>query len=87
MTNTTVFEAMGMVRDSLIRESLTFFEAQAPTSRAQQPNAFSRFINSGWGVAVICAFVGLGVLTGMIFVLRTPLRRGSCYLQEEGYVV
>ncbi|MBE6586748.1 MAG: leucine-rich repeat domain-containing protein [Ruminococcaceae bacterium] len=67
MKNTTVFEAMSMVRDSLISESLTLFEAQAPTSRTQQPNAFSRFINSGWGVAVICFLVGVSVMTGILW--------------------
>ena len=72
MKNTTVFDAMSMVRDNLITESLSLLETPAAAARPKSPHAFSRFINSGWGVAVICACVGLAVMAGILLAGQNP---------------
>ena len=35
--------------------------------RERGPSAFSRFVNSGWGVAIICALVAVSVMGGIIW--------------------
>lgn len=72
MKNTTVFNAMSMVREDLITESLTFFEVTYAGDIPKRPSVFSRFINSGWGVAMICAFVSLSVLSAIIWAGNNP---------------
>ncbi len=72
MKNTTVFDAMSYLRDELIDESLMFFASPVPEDRSKHPGVLTRLINSGWGVAIICAFVGLGVIAGMMWAGQNP---------------
>ena len=66
MTGQVAFEAMTHLGDDLITEAaelLGFLDEPAPLAakppREYRENLFSRFFNSGWGVAVICAVVYL----------------------------
>lgn len=66
MKGMALFAGMSDVRDSLIEESLMLFDTPAEELCPKGQNAFSRFLSSGWGVAVICTVVSLGVLMGII---------------------
>ena len=79
MTGQVAFEAITNVRDDLITEAaelLGFLDEPAPLAakppREYRENLFSRFFNSGWGVAVICAVVSLSVLGGIIWAGQRP---------------
>ena len=71
MKRTSMLNAMSLVSDQLITESLTLFEMPAAEGN-QRPKALSRFFNSGWGVAVICACVGLAVMAGILLAGQNP---------------
>ena len=63
------FAAMEALPDGMLAEAenaLIAAEGGLPAPR-KSPNGFSRFLNSGWGAAVISGVVALGVL---IFVIR-----------------
>ena len=79
MTGQVAFEAMNNLRDDLITEAaeiLGFLDEPAPAfakpAREHRENLFSRFFNSGWGVAMICAVVSLSVLGGIIWAGQRP---------------
>ncbi len=72
MKNTTVFDAMGMVRESLITESLTLFELPATAVRPRRKERFYSFMSSNWAAAIICAFVGISVIAGIAWVGNNP---------------
>ena len=72
MNGITAFEAMSNVGAGLILESaeklgLLGCPAVAIHKKEKGTGAFSRFINSGWGVAAVCAFVAVGVMGGIIW--------------------
>ena len=86
MTGQVALEAMTDMRDSLILEAaeiLGFLDGSAPLAakppREYRENLFSRFFNSGWGVAVICAVVSLSVLGGIIWAGQRPPAGGPGY--------
>ncbi|MBE6558456.1 MAG: leucine-rich repeat domain-containing protein [Ruminococcaceae bacterium] len=73
MKGRKAFEAMNNVSDKLITESgekLGFLprEGGAPVlGKAPKRRAFSNWLNSGWGVAAVCALVSVGVLGGILW--------------------
>ncbi len=67
MNRLSLLDTVGRIDTDLIEESLELFDADVLPPVTKTPNAFIRFMNSGWGVAVICAFVGVGVLSGIIW--------------------
>ena len=72
MNGITAFEAMSNVSDSLIMEAaekLGAWDASAMRAPREKkaPGAFSRFMNSGWGVAAVCALVAVSVMGGIIW--------------------
>ena len=76
MTGRDAFEAMGGISDKLIMEAgdrLGILNTGVVKSKkAKAPSAFSRFINSGWGVAAVCALVAVGVMGGIIWAGNQP---------------
>ena len=76
MTGRDAFEAMSGISDKLIMEAgdrLGILNAGVVKSKkAKAPSAFSRFINSGWGVAAVCALVAVGVMGGIIWAGNQP---------------
>ncbi|MBE6559212.1 MAG: hypothetical protein E7661_09435 [Ruminococcaceae bacterium] len=68
MRGITAFTCMSDLRDHLIEESLALFDTPKAAFRKKQ--AFSRFMNSGWAAAIICLFVGAGVLFGVLWAGR-----------------
>ncbi len=69
MKGLTIFEAMNDMNDDLIMSA-----AITNTSKAnlRRPSVFRRFINSGWGVAAVCALVSVSVLGGIIWAGLQP---------------
>ncbi len=76
MTGRDAFEAMSGISDKLIMEAgdrLGILKASVMKSKkVKAPNAFSRFVNSGWGVAAVCALVAIGVMGGIIWAGNQP---------------
>lgn len=72
MKGMALLASMSDVRDSLIEESLMLFDTPAEELCPKGQSAFSRFLNSGWGVAMICTVVSLGVLMGIIRAGQNP---------------
>ena len=72
MKGMALLASMSDVRDSLIEESLMLFDTPAEELCPKGQSAFSRFLNSGWGVAMICTVISLGVLMGIIRVGQNP---------------
>ena len=72
MKGMTLLASLSDVRDSLIEESLMLFDTPAEELCPKGQGAFSRFLNSGWGVAMICTVISLGVLMGIIRAGQNP---------------
>ncbi len=72
MKGMTLLASLSDVRDSLIEESLMMFDTPAEELCPKGQSAFSRFLNSGLGVAMICTVVSLGVLMGIIRAGQNP---------------
>ncbi len=70
MSYLALLDTVGRIGTDLIEESLELFDTDVLPPVTKTPNAFTRFMNSGWGVAMVCAFVGLGVLTGIVWAGR-----------------
>lgn len=68
MTGKTVFEKITDVSDEFLEEAAFIPEAGSVISqrRASGVNGFSRFINSGWGVAMVCCLVAVATIVGMV---------------------
>ena len=66
MSGMTLFISLNDVRDSIIEESLMLFDTPADILGSKEQNGFRRFLNSGWGVAMICAIVSLAVLIAIV---------------------
>lgn len=74
MKGITVFETLTDIREDYIRDAeldACFLTAPA-RKRGRNPSAFRRFMNSGWGVAIICAFVAVSVMGGIIWAGNRP---------------
>ncbi len=69
MKGITVFETFTDIREDYIRDAEldACFMAAPVRKRERGPSAFSRFMNSGWGVAIICALVAVSVMGGIIW--------------------
>ncbi len=71
-------EAMNGIGEHLIveaAEKLGFLNGGAVVIKAERrkgPSAFSRFMNSGWGVAAVCALVAVSVMGGIIWAGNQP---------------
>ena len=76
MTGRDAFEAMGGISDKLIMEAgdrLGILNAGVVKHKKDKaPSAFSRFMNSGWGVAAVCTLVAIGVMGGIIWAGNQP---------------
>ena len=71
MTRYDKFKALSQVRDKYILESMPdHLGLQTPKRRGA--SAVSRFFNSGWGVACICAVVALSVMAVILRVGQDP---------------
>ena len=66
MSGMTLFISLNDVRDSIIEESLMLFDTPADILGSKEQNGFRRFLNSGWGVAMICVIVSLAVLIAIV---------------------
>lgn len=69
MKGITVFETFTDIRDDYIRGAeldACFWAATAP-KKEKGTSAFGRFMNSGWGVAIVCALVAVSVMGGIIW--------------------
>ena len=86
MKGMTSFACMSDVREHLIAESLCLFETRERAKIIKHSNAFFRFLNSSWGVALICAFVGLGVIAAIVWAGHHPpdLPPASSEAESEG---
>lgn len=78
MTRDHIMEAMNGIGEHLIveaAEKLGFVNGSAVVVKAERrkgPSAFSRFMNSGWGVAAVCALVAVSVMGGIIWAGHQP---------------
>ena len=91
MSKQIILEALNGIRDEYIAEAaeaLGLLGAAAPAytkpAREHRENLLSRFFNSGWGVAVICAVVSLSVLGGIIWAGQRPPAGGPGYNPSTG---
>ncbi len=69
MKGITVFETFTDIREDYIRDAEldACFMAAPVRKRERGSSTFSRFMNSGWGVAIICALVAVSVTGGIIW--------------------
>ena len=78
MTRENIMDAMNGIGEHLIveaAEKLGFLNGSAVVVKAERrkgPSAFSRFMNSGWGVAAVCALVAVSVMGGIIWAGNQP---------------
>ncbi len=78
MTRQVILEAMDGIGEHLIveaAEKLGFLNGSAAVVKGERrkgSSAFSRFMNSGWGVAAICALVAISVMGGIIWAGNQP---------------
>lgn len=70
MTDLALLYVIGDIDADLLEESMELFDAPTVVPAPEKPRRFARFMNSGWGAAVICAFVGLGVMAGLLWAGR-----------------
>ena len=63
-----LFEEMDGLDDAFIEEGMLPDTSATPAARSRErgDNPFIRFANSGWGVAMICAFVSISVLVAIV---------------------
>ncbi len=89
MTRGNIMEAMNGIGDYLIveaAEKLGFLNGSAAIvkgRKAKGPSAFSRFMNSGWGVAAVCALVAVSVMGGIIWAGHQPGKNPPVVTPEE----
>ncbi len=74
MKGITVFETLTDIREDYIRDAEldACFLTASIHKKERDPSAFSRFMNSGWGVAIICALVAVSVMGGIIWAGNRP---------------
>ena len=69
MKGMTAFTCISEIDLDLIEESMSLFTSPKAVrgTVAREPSRLSRFLSSGWGVAMICAVVSLAVLTAIVW--------------------
>ena len=74
MKGITVFETLTDIREDYIRDAEldACFLTASIHKKERDPSAFSRFMNSGWGVAIVCALVAVSVMGGIIWAGQQP---------------
>ncbi len=77
MKRENISKAMDGVGEHLIVEAaekldLVGAPVAANAGKKKGQNAFVRFMNSGWGVAAVCALVAIGVMGGIIWAGNQP---------------
>ena len=79
MKGQIAFEAITNLREEFITEAAEMlgFPSESPHATTKAPrvrgdNLLTRFMNSGWGVAMICAVVSLSVLGGIVWAGQRP---------------
>ncbi len=78
MKRENISKAMDGVGEHLIVEAAEKLElvgdapVAAMSGKKKGQNAFVRFMNSGWGVAAVCALVAIGVMGGIIWAGNQP---------------
>ncbi|MBQ9779669.1 MAG: leucine-rich repeat protein [Clostridia bacterium] len=93
MTRENIMEAMNGIGEHLIveaAETLGFVKGSAVVVKAERrkgPSAFSRFMNSGWGVAAVCALVAVSVMGGIIWAGQQPGVNPPVVTPEESETV
>ena len=93
MTRENIMEAMNGIGEHLIveaAEKLGFLNGSAFIVKAERrkgPSAFSRFMNSGWGVAAVCALVAVSVMGGIIWAGNQPGVNPPVVTPEESETV
>lgn len=89
MTRENIMEAVNGIGDHLIAEAaekLGFLNGSAAVIKGERrkgSSAFSRFINSGWGVAAVCALVAVSVMGGIIWAGNQPGHQPPVDTHEE----
>ena len=64
----TISEALGDIRSEYLLEAEeAYFVAITQKRRPSRNGWLTRFVNSGWGVAIICALVAVSVMGGIIW--------------------
>ncbi|MBQ9781145.1 MAG: hypothetical protein IJW00_09400 [Clostridia bacterium] len=70
MSGLDIFEKMTNVNDRFIEEAAEMPNPEQAVVKTSRWERFSHFMNSGWGVAMICCLVAAAVMTGIIAVGR-----------------
>ena len=70
MNGFDIFEKLTNVNDKFIEESAEMPGPASAAAKASRWERFSHFINSGWGVAMICGIVAVGVMAGILAASR-----------------
>lgn len=66
MSGFEIFEKITGINDRFIEEAAEMPSPELAVVKTSRWERFSHFINSGWGVAMICAIVAVGVMVGII---------------------
>lgn len=66
MSGFDIFEKLGQLPDDILDEYFIWSVMAKPKARPRGPGLMSRFFNSGWGVAILCAVVSVSVVIGII---------------------
>ncbi len=89
MTRDNIMDAMNGIGEHLIveaAEKLGFLNGSAAIVKAERrkgQGALSRFMNSGWGVAAVCALVAVSVMGGIIWAGNQPGVKPPVVTPEE----
>lgn len=70
MNGFDIFEKMTNVNDKFIEEAAEMPSPASAAVKTSRWERFSHFINSGWGVAMICGIVAIGVMAGILAASR-----------------
>ena len=69
MTGMTVFQKITDISDQFLEEAAFVPETGTVLKKKRRDrgtSVFSNFINSGWGVAMVCCLVAIGTIVGMV---------------------
>jgi len=93
MKGRTVFEKITDINEKFLEEAAFVPAAGAggiPPRRERGSSGFSRFMNSGWGVAAVCALVAIGTIVGIVAAgqagdptVKPPVPHGSTPIDPD----